>query len=236
MRSPANLTTTATKVSKVTNTFIKFGSFVAFVIFVVRFALPATAAVIDPDTRVMIRTYESTALPGDRASALAAATEILEGAGLEVKWVACDAVFVRRDDDPCVAPLAANELAIRFVRLPPSQGQTNQIALGYSLVDTRLRAGSLATVYVDRVTALAVTCHLDVQTLLGRAIAHEVGHLLLGTANHAPAGLMRAAWSQDALRHERPGEWVFTQRDARAMRDAVRMRTARQLAAARLGE
>lgn len=231
MRSPANLTTKATKVS---NTFFTFVSFVAFVIFVVRFALPATAAVIDPDTRVVVRTYESTTLPGDRAAALAVAAAILEGAGLDVKWVACDSVLVRRDvHEPCVTPLAANELAIRFVRLPPSQGQMDPIALGYSLVDTRLRAGALATVYVDRVAALAATCHLDVRTLLGRAIAHEVGHLLLGTADHAPDGLMRAAWSQHALRHERPGDWVFTPRDAQAMREAVHVRTARQLAALR---
>lgn len=199
-------------------------------------ALPSTAAVIDPDTRVAIRTYEGTTLPGERASALAAATAILAAAGLDITWVACDAVFVRRDvDNPCVTPLAANELAIRFVRLPPSQGRADQIALGHSLVDTRLRAGALATVYVDRVAALAATCRLDVRTLLGRAIAHEIGHLLLGTADHAPAGLMRAAWSQHALRHERPGDWVFTPRDAQAMREAVRVRTARQMAA-RIGE
>jgi hypothetical protein len=209
---------------------------VVALVFLVVTCVPATAAVIDPDTRVVIRTYQSTTLPGDRAAALAVATAILEAAGLEVKWEACDAVFGRRDaDDPCVGPLAANELAIRFVRLPPSQGQADQVALGYSLVDTRLRAGALATVYVDRVAALAVTCHLDARTLLGRAIAHEVGHLLLGTAEHAPVGLMRAGWSQHALRHERPGDWVFTARDAESMRDAVRMRTARQMAV-RIGE
>jgi len=234
MRSPTNVTTKATTV---TNTFVTFVPFVALAIFVVRFALPATAAVIDPDTRIVIRTYESTALPVDRESALSVATAILEAAGLDVTWVACDAVFVRRGaDGPCVAPLAANELAIRFLRLPPAQGNMDQVALGYSLVDTRLRAGSLATIYADRVAALAVTCHLDVRTLLGRAVAHEVGHLLLGTSDHAPAGLMRAAWSQNALRRERPGDWVFTPRHARAMRDAVRVRTARQLAAARLGK
>lgn len=196
-------------------------------------ALPATAAVNDPDTRVVIRTYERTTLLGDRASALAAATAILEAAGLDLTWVACDASVVRLGDDPCLAPLAANELAIRFVRLPPSQGRADQIALGYSLVDTQLRAGSLATVYVDRVAALARTCQLEVPTLLGRAIAHEVGHLLLGTARHAPAGLMRATWSQHALRHGRPGDWVFTPRDAQAMRDAVRMRAAPRLAGLR---
>ncbi|MBF8300032.1 MAG: hypothetical protein HW394_402, partial [Acidobacteria bacterium] len=47
-------------------------------------APPSTTAMIDPDTRVVIRTYASTTLPGDRASALAAATTILEAAGLDV--------------------------------------------------------------------------------------------------------------------------------------------------------
>ena len=193
-------------------------------------ALPSTAAAIDPDTRVVIRTYESTTLPADRGSTLAAATMILEAAGLDVQWVACDASFGQREDDPCVAPLTANELAVRFVRLPFSGEHTDYVALGYSLVDTRRRTGSLATVYVDRVVLLAGACRIEVPTLLGRAIAHEVGHLLLGTATHAPAGLMRAIWSQAALRHERPGDWVFTARDAQGMRDAVRTRTARQLA------
>ena len=200
-------------------------------------ALPSTAAAIDPDMRVVIRIYENTTLPGDRAVALAAAGAILDDAGFVVSWVGCEGVSGRRDDDDrCVMPLAANELAIRFVRLPPGRGPLGQVALGSSLVDTRLRAGALATVYVDRVAVLAARCQLDVGTLIARAIAHEVGHLLLGTADHAPDGLMRAVWSRNALRHERPGDWVFTPRDGHALRDALRMRTARQLAAAREGE
>jgi hypothetical protein len=150
--------------------------------------------------------------------------------------VRCDAVSVRRDENPCVAPLAAHELAIRFVRLPAHLAEQDLVTLGDSLVDTRLRAGSLATIYVNRVAALAVRCRIDVRTLLGRAVAHEIGHLLLGTSAHASSGLMRAAWPQHALRRERPDTWTFTADDAQAIRDAVRVRTARRLAAARLGE
>ena len=46
---------------------------------------------------------------GELAAARTAATAILEDAGVAVTWVSCDAVFVRRDDNPCRAPLAANE-------------------------------------------------------------------------------------------------------------------------------
>lgn len=35
--------------------------------------------------------------------------------------------------------------------------------------------------------------------VLGRALAHELGHYLLESKGHTPAGLMRARWSVDAL-------------------------------------
>jgi hypothetical protein len=211
-------------------------SFGIVVFFVFAFVAPASAAVVDPELRVVIRTYDASTAAGDLVPALAAAAAVLEDAGIGVAWVRCDVALVRRDGNPCLAPLAANELAIRFVRLPPHLAEQDRVTLGDSLVDTRLRAGSLATLYVTRVSALAARCQVDGRLLLGRAVAHEIGHLLLGTSAHASSGLMRAAWSQQALRDERPDAWTFTAEDAHAIRDAVRMRTARRLAAARLGE
>jgi hypothetical protein len=200
------------------------------------FAAPAAAAVVDPELRIVLRTYDASSTAGDLAAALAAARAILEDAGIAVTWVSCDAVFVRRDEDPCLAPIGANELAIRFVRLPPHQMPQDRVSLGDSLVDTRLRVGSLATIYVDRVSLLARRCGVDVRRLLGRAVAHEIGHLLLGTSAHGASGLMRAVWSQQALRDERVEDWTFAPREAESMRDAVRVRNARRMAAARIGE
>ncbi len=56
------------------------------------------------------------------------------------------------------------------------------------MVDLEGQAGTLATIYEDRVESLATEAHVDSGRLLGRAIAHEIGHLLLGTASHARAG------------------------------------------------
>ena len=114
-----------------------------------------------------VRTYDSATLePADRHAALAAAAAILRGAGVEVRWMPCDTTFVRSGaDEPCLAPLGPTELAVRFVRLPPPPGHEGTLSLGYSLVDTRRRAGSLATLYVDRVAGLAVTCGIDTGTL-----------------------------------------------------------------------
>ena len=95
-------------------------------------------------------------------------------------------------------------------------------------METQVRSGALATVYVDRVATLAGASAVDAPTLLGRAIAHEVGHLLLGTSAHARIGVMRAVWSPDMLRHDRPGDWLFTPHDALALRAAVHARGARR--------
>jgi hypothetical protein len=198
-------------------------------------AASADPAVMD-DVHVTVRTYDITSLPAEtRQAALATATEILRGAGVSVSWMACDAVFVRRASDPCLAPLGRTELSVRFVRLPTPPGHQGAVALGYSLVDTRTRTGALATLYVDRVAGLAVNCEIDFGTLLGRAVAHEIGHLLLGTKNHTDTGLMQALWSRDSLRATGDAAWTFTAREGRAMRDALRVRAAQQYAAVQLG-
>ena len=196
-------------------------------------ATPSVAADIDPmaDVRITIRVYDGADLSAvDRSWAITTAAGILEATGLEVEWRACESAFVRAADDPCLAPLAMNELALRLVRLPPPRTGNAHVALGYSLVDTRARGGSLATVYVDRVAGLARTCRIDVRLLLGRTIAHEIGHLLLGSMEHAPTGLMRAVWSAEALRRSENADWMFTPGEGSLMRDAVRARAAERLA------
>lgn len=198
-------------------------------------ASAADPAVMD-DVHVTVRTYDITSLPPEtRQAALATATEILRGAGVSVSWMACEAMFVRSAEEPCLAPLGRTELSVRFVRLPPPPGHQGALSLGYSLVDTRARTGALATLYVDRVAGLAVNCDIDLGTLLGRAVAHEIGHLLLGTRDHTKGGLMQALWSRGAIRGSTDARWVFTSREARAMRDAIRVRAALHYAALQLG-
>jgi hypothetical protein len=230
MRHPTKKATTSTTVTNALVTLI------AFPVIMVTNVMPAAAAIVDPELGVVIRTYATAGVVSDLLPALADAAAILEDAGIGVTWVQCDVVFVQRDDHRCLAPLSANELAIRFVRLPPHLAAQDVVTLGDSLIDTRLRAGSLATIYVNRVATLARRCGVDVQTLLARAVAHEIGHLLLGTSVHASSGLMRAAWSQTALRRAAAEDWRFTALDALAIREAVRARHARLMASGKIGE
>jgi hypothetical protein len=50
-----------------------------------------------------------------------------------------------------------------------------------------------AYIFSHRVEALAARNGREVGVLLGRVIAHEVGHLLLGVNSHSSAGIMAAA-------------------------------------------
>ena len=50
--------------------------------------------------------------------------------------------------------------------------------------------------------------------ILGVAMAHEVGHLLLGSNAHSPTGIMRASWNRDDLRYAAVGYLLFTPQQA----------------------
>ena len=198
---------------------------------------PAAAAEIEPDMRVVIRTYDSAEMPmADLQAAVATATAILTASGLEMTWHACEVAFVRNAAHPCATPLGANEIAVRIVRLTTDAGYRGELSLGYSLVDTATRSGTLATIYIDRVAWLSEAAGVDRHVVLGRALAHEVGHLLLGTNAHSQAGLMRAVWSCEALQRNMRRDWLFAPGDARAMRQAVRLRAVPQLARLGIGD
>ena len=192
---------------------------------------PAAAASRDPLTdriHVVVRAYDSRLMAGsDWQVALAHANTILASAGIDVDWVSCG---VTNDTPmPCGEPLASDEFSLRIVHIPIAPRFLGRLPLGYSLIDARERRGSLATIYLDRALWLALASDSDVLLLIGRAIAHEIGHLILGAGAHSASGLMRAIWDREELRHQRASDWVFTDHDVIAMRTAF---AARQRAAA----
>ena len=78
---------------------------------------------------------------------------------------------------------------------------------------------------------LAARADADSRVLLGSAIAHELGHLLLATTSHGPAGLMRALWSQEEVRRRYSSDWTFAPAEIAAIR---RRAEARRIDASRI--
>jgi hypothetical protein len=151
-----------------------------------------------------VRVYDSAGVPkAALRTALDTAAQTLQPADLAVTWVSCSTSSGGR----CAEPLRRGELMVRLVRsLATTPG--DEESLGTALLDPRTGTGVLATVYVDRVERLARRSG-DLGTLLGRAMAHEIGHLLMGGSAHAARGLMRPRWTRAEVMRNATSDWRF---------------------------
>jgi hypothetical protein len=166
------------------------------------------AAVTVPELDVAVRVYDVAGLTAaERTAALAAAAASLHSAGVAPNWTICSAGV-----SACALTPRRGELVLRLVRSPP--GTRTGTALG----DAHLSAqdgGVLATIYFDRVRRIAAQARMDMPTLAGYAIAHELGHLLLSSPTHSRHGVMRAVWRPRELQRNEASDWQFTPDDAR---------------------
>lgn len=174
---------------------------------------------------VAVRTYNYAALPSDPlAAAKLEAENIFRRAGIALTWVDCR-VPGGGEGPACTEPLVAGrDLMLRLMDRTPAHG-ARIVALGESMLDREQRSGVLMTVDVFPIRAIAAQAFTPVPVLLGRAIAHEIGHLLLGSPVHPRLGLMRALWSHDELRGLKPAHWEFSAREASQMRQTLRGRS-----------
>lgn len=167
---------------------------------------PASAVI---DDSLLVRLYDNADIfASELASALRTTHDIMRRADLSVDWVQCRA----RRDGPvptvCDQPLSSSDVVVRLIE--GSDKETGERrALGYSLFDSSGISG-FATVYVDRVDWLARRAQYPRAPLLGRAIAHEIGHLLLRSNAHTETGLMREVWTADQVVRNRREDWTFS--------------------------
>jgi hypothetical protein len=158
------------------------------------------------DTRgVVIRVYDiATTDAAARSSAMRTASNAIASAGIAVTWRDCSRGGAAH---PCRTVRDAGDLVVRIM---PGQGPA-EVELGFAPIDPGGRATVIATVYYDLVQRVARRTGLDAHELLGRAIAHEIGHLLLRAPGHAHSGLMRPLWTDAELAQNRPGDWTFSE-------------------------
>ena len=171
-------------------------------------------------TDVTVRLYHDGAVAdADEARAMATAAVILAAADVSLHWAHCHAGAP--SDTRCARPVAPGELVLRLTRVEQAAPRATLLALGEALVTARGGAPTLATVHLDRVDRLARHSGADAIVLLGRAVAHELTHLLTSDSRHATTGLMRPVWLAEELAREHAADWTL---------DAASVRTIRQRA------
>lgn len=173
---------------------------------------------------VTVRLYKS-AVPLEELRAARRMTgDILAAAGIDVSWLECwSDVSPISSPIPadCARPLRPSELILHVIAAADSNSARYSQSLGFSLIDTQAATSTVATVYADRVAVLADGVGADRVELLARAIAHEIGHLLMGDNHHSAVGLMRAFWTSEELRRNTAANWLFSENEARRMRSAL---------------
>ena len=166
---------------------------------------------------LVVRLYDAAGLaPAERQLAVDTATAILDAAHVPTTWPSCAVA--------CATPLHPGEVAIRVARSGAAIDPAAAFELGYSAIDPVTGGGVLATVYLDRAEWVAARAGVGVGVVVGRAMAHEIGHLLLGSDGHDRRGVMRAVWSPDSLNRDRGSDWRFTPRQTAALHRALRVR------------
>jgi hypothetical protein len=96
---------------------------------------------------------------------------------------------------------------------------------GYALLPADGGFGLAAAVYADRIQELPDGGECA-GVILGRVIAHELGHLLLGRNGHSTTGIMHTPWRSQDLELHREGLMLFLPGEAKRIRAHVLARMA----------
>ena len=171
------------------------------------------------DLKMSVRVYDYVQVPDAVANAEEVATRIFRQAGIEVVWYDCvNPVPKRPGVSSCSGELGPTEVVLRIVpliRVSPGAGHD---AAGFAV-------GPYATVSFAGLMDLARNYSAPGFVILGRAMAHEIGHVLLRTSGHSPEGIMRAHWGGTELKVVATNDMFFTTDQGRALRLAVKTRT-----------
>jgi hypothetical protein len=171
----------------------------------------------------IVRIYNYAQIPPPMLKeATRGAAAIFDAAGLTSQWRICT---IRqnpsgREDPACEGSPGTYEFSLRINQGPDATApQRSSEVLGYAVILER--RGIVATVHSGRVLALASRSGVDPVALMGRVMAHEVGHLLLGTNEHAARGLMRAAWKLNVWSMSEHSDWTFSEDEVSRMRQSA---------------
>ena len=172
--------------------------------------------------QIAVSVYDDAGVPEDiLASAEGRAAKIFQRAGLEVSWLTC----VRPNYATCAT--AFNEIGAPVhlvLRIKPDGGSwTSDTACGVAYLASD-GTGQYGDVFWRRARDLQTSSKVDLATILASVMAHELGHLLLGSNAHAISGIMQGHWEDDELRGISMGTLLFLPGQGKRMRARITQR------------
>jgi len=135
------------------------------------------------------------------------AGRVLREVGLEVIWLNCPQDGQHEASlGLCSEASFPSHLHLHILRASRNL-KASTVGISFSAEDGK---GCYADLFYEPIQQLQEETHASASVILGHAMAHELGHLLLGTNSHSPSGLMRAHWTGEDLRNASKGNLLFS--------------------------
>lgn len=172
--------------------------------------LGANEATAEPPPHVGVLIIGQSAAPDeDLRKAVHFCLDIFRAAKIRVTWMNA------LEDLSWEGP----DIVIRGAILPRAPVPKPADVFGTALPEKR--HGLQFFIFYDRVLRLSKLADLPVHVVLCGALAHEAGHVLLGSAEHAVAGIMRGEWGGQQLSELSQGLLRFTPQQRRQITSRV---------------
>jgi hypothetical protein len=155
------------------------------------------------------------------------AREIFRHAGLETVWLNCSPKLEKLELRSCYFS-DTTHLTLKISPHAMNAQVRDRIDVLGTAYPVEKGAGYFAYVFYDRIQELAQRRRLG-HALLADVMAHEIGHLLLGSTSHSASGIMCAHWNYEELRNAAEGTMSFIPAQSRIMRDRLRVRQSERM-------
>jgi hypothetical protein len=167
------------------------------------------------DAQVTVSVYNDAQVPTDiLARAEQQAASIFSRAGLDVTWLRCTHINSGVRAAACNGFDVPGHVAVRIIARTASSKSDAAFGVAFLAPDG---TGRYSDVFWKRAQRLHANSNVDLAGILGSVIAHEMGHLLLGSNAHAISGIMRAHWESDELHRIAMGTLMFLPEQSKRM-------------------
>jgi hypothetical protein len=145
------------------------------------------------------------------------AGRIFHQAGVELEWVNCAGQAGSLSQAQCLDNMMSLGLVVRII---PRARTLGDDIFGVSFLDHD--AGTYADLFFEPVEQLYEQNRgISLAPILGDVLAHELGHLLLGSNAHSRDGIMQPHWTREQLHRVATGQMRFSKEQSARMRTRI---------------
>jgi hypothetical protein len=173
---------------------------------------------LEPALTISVHDYAN--VPAQLLSAAEGeAHRIFHHAGVETVWLNCSPKLEKIQPGGCYIA-DSTHLVVKVLRHAISaQVRDRPEVLGLATLDEK-GVGFYGYIFYDRVQRLAEKRRLK-HRLLGSVLAHETGHLMMGSNSHSIWGIMSGQLDGEGLRRVSEGALFFAPLESRVMHDRL---------------